>query len=392
MNVLFLSPHFPPNYYQFVVALKKAGANVLGIADRPYDDLPLELREALNDYYQVPTLEDYDQLVRACGYFTHRHGKIDRLDSLTEYWLEKEAKLRTDFNVWGIQNEGIDKVKSKSRMKEMFLQAGIDVPRGRVVRNIEEARAFLKIVNFPVVLKPNSGVGAANTYKIHTRQELERFFQDKESSGNFGDYIMEEFITGTIYSFDGLTDREGQLVFYTSHRYGQGVMEVVNEDLHVYYYSLREIPDKLVAAGKKVLEAYQVRERFFHFEFFRTADDRFIALEVNMRPPGGLTMDMFNYAHDIDLYQHWARLIVEGTLPLHYTRKYHCAYIGRKNNKSYALTHEEILREYGHKIPYHCDINPAFTRAIGDYGYLFRSPHLEEIKETIDHILALKNQ
>ncbi|QGG47864.1 ATP-grasp domain-containing protein [Heliorestis convoluta] len=389
MNVLFLSPHFPSNYYLFVVALKKAGAKVFGIADVPFEDLPVELRESLTDYYQVHSMEDYDQLLRACGYFTHRHGKIDRIDSLNEYWLEYEAKLRTDFNVWGVQKDQIAKMKNKGLMKEVFVQAGLEVPKGRVVQTLEEARAFLQIVGFPVVLKPNSGVGAANTHKIHSLEELENLFCQKESIGYYGDYIMEEFIEGTIYSFDGLTDKEGNVLFYTSHRYGQGVMEAVNEDLHIYYYSLREIPRKLVEAGMKIVDAYQVRQRFFHFEFFRTADDRFIALEVNMRPPGGLTMDMFNYANDIDLYQQWANGIVDEKNTFYYEKKYYCAYVGRKNNKKYILSHDDILRQYGSKVPHHSSISPVLARAIGDYGYLYRSPRLEEVEEAIDSMLAL---
>jgi len=42
-------------------------------------------------------MHNYDEMLRALGYFTHRYGKIDRIDSLNEYWLETEARLRTDF-------------------------------------------------------------------------------------------------------------------------------------------------------------------------------------------------------------------------------------------------------------------------------------------------------
>ena len=106
MNVVFLSPHFPPNWYRFAVALRSAGANTLGIADSSWEDLRPELRDALNDYYRVDDLGNYDQLTRALGYFIHRHGRIDRLDSLNEHWLETEAALRTDFNIPGIDSAG----------------------------------------------------------------------------------------------------------------------------------------------------------------------------------------------------------------------------------------------------------------------------------------------
>ncbi|MBN2571723.1 MAG: hypothetical protein JXA68_06310, partial [Ignavibacteriales bacterium] len=94
MNIVFLSPHFPPHYYLFCVYLRTFGANVLGLADEHYHSLRQELKEVLSDYYKVFDMNSYDELLRALGYFTHKFGKLDRIDSLNEYWLETEAKLR----------------------------------------------------------------------------------------------------------------------------------------------------------------------------------------------------------------------------------------------------------------------------------------------------------
>ena len=135
MNFVFLSPHFPPNYYKFALALKNHGVTVLGLADESYDSLRPELKSVLAEYYRVNNMHNYDELVRALGYFTHRHGKLDRLDSHNEYWLETEARLRTDFNIYGIRSDQIDRIKRKSRMRETFLRAGIKAARGRVVNS-----------------------------------------------------------------------------------------------------------------------------------------------------------------------------------------------------------------------------------------------------------------
>ena len=102
MNCVFLSPHFPPQYHRFCRQLKVAGARVLGIGDAPYDTLAPGVRDALTEYYRVERMDDYGQLLRACGFFTHKYGKIDRIDSLNEFWLATEARLRDDFNVFGV--------------------------------------------------------------------------------------------------------------------------------------------------------------------------------------------------------------------------------------------------------------------------------------------------
>jgi hypothetical protein len=386
MNFIFLSPHFPPNYYQFCVNLKLLGVTVLGLADEPYETLRGELKESLTEYYRVNDMHQYDELLSALGYFTHHYGKIDRLDSLNEYWLETEAQLRTDFNVFGLKTEDMPRIKRKSKMKETFKQAGIQVAQGKVVQTVAEAKRLTKQTGYPVVAKPDIGVGAAKTYKIRNQKELERFFTEKPKA----DYIIEEFVEGAICSFDGLTDRDGNLVFYTSHQFSQGIMETVNDDSLIYYYSLREIPQDLESAGRSVLQAFDVRERFFHFEFFRRKkDNQIVALEVNIRPPGGMTTDMFNYANDINIYLEWANVVVHNRFTADYSRKYHACYVGRKLNRKYTHSHEQILATFNRQIVHHEPVNGIFSAALGDYGYLIRSPELAEVYEIVDYIHQL---
>src|SRR5512136_3447615 len=143
MNFVYLSPHFPPNYYLFCVNLRSFGANVLGLADEPYDRLAPELKRALTEYYYVRDMHNYDDLVRALGYFTHKYGKLDRIDSHNEYWLETEAKLRTDFNLFGFKVDDLPRIKRKSEMKKVFQAAGVAVARGKVVNSPEAAREFV---------------------------------------------------------------------------------------------------------------------------------------------------------------------------------------------------------------------------------------------------------
>lgn len=387
MNFVFLSPHFPPNYYLFCTHLNDLGANVLGLADESFDRLRPELRNALREYYRVNNMHIYEELLRACGYFTHRFGKIDRIDSMNEYWLETEARLRTDFNIPGPGLREIETMKRKSAMKKVFSRAGVQVARGKVCGTLKQAEHFAEEVGYPIVAKPDSGVGAAQTYQIRDHAGLEEFFSHKPPV----DYIFEEFIEGRIFTFDGLTDKSGNIVFYTSHTYSQGIMETVNDDALIYYYSLREIPSDLETAGFRLVRAYKLKERFFHFEFFREEPEKqLVGLEANIRPPGGLTTDMFNFANDLDIYREWANVVINNQFTAVYNRHYHCCYISRKHNKRYQHSHEEILARYPDQIIHHEGISGVFSAALGDYGYLTRSPDLEEIEEIARFIQAVE--
>jgi biotin carboxylase len=384
MNIVFLSPHFPPNYYPFCVHLKRLGANVLGVAAEPYDNLHPELKDALTEYYRVDDLRNYDQLVRAFGYFTHQYGKIDHLDSQNEFWLETEARLRDDFNIRGLSFKQILDVKHKSRMKKIYQKAGIDVARGKIIRNLKDAKKFLADTGYPVVAKPDVGVGAAQTYKLIDDIQLERFFSEKPPV----DYFMEEFIEGQIVSFDGMVNFNGDLVFSAAHKYSRGVMETVNQDTDIYYYSYREIPADLEEMGRRTLNAFNVRGRFFHFEYFLTSDDRLVALEVNMRPPGGLTTDMFNYANEIDVYAAWAELVVTGKTEVEAQRLYHVCYAGRKTGRQYLNSHDAVLAYCEDKLVHHQPISGIFAGAIGNYGYILRSPQLDDVIHLAEFIQA----
>ena len=370
MNFVFLSPHFPANYRFFCRSLKAAGFNVLGIADADFGELHPELAADLAWYCRVGDMHNLGELRQACRFFTEKFGHIDRLDSLNEYWLETEAALRTEFGVFGIHSDTIADVRRKSRMKKIFGAAGIPHARGRVVRTLEELKAFAGEVGFPVIVKPDDGMGAAFTYKLADGPALERFFASKPER----EFIAEEYIDGRIVTFDGMADREGKIVFCTSHVYGEDVMEAVLADSHVSYYSERYVPPDLEHAGRRLVEGFKVRERFFHFEFFRRKDGTLYSLEVNIRPPGGFTMDMFNYACDIDLYSEWARMMAGDNVRLSYTRKYHCCYAGRKHRLLYRYSREEVERRLGAAVVMREELPPVLARAMGDCGYVVRSP------------------
>ena len=146
-NFIFISPNFPTNYWQFCRELKNDGMNVLGIGDQPYDELKPELKDSLNEYYKVGSLENYDEVYRAVAFFIFKYGRIDWLESNNEYWLERDAALRTDFHITsGFQTEDMPRIKYKSKMKEYYQKAGIATARYHMVDDLNGCKAFIKQV------------------------------------------------------------------------------------------------------------------------------------------------------------------------------------------------------------------------------------------------------
>ena len=231
MNFIFISPNFPHTYWNFCDRLKKNGVNVLGIGDAPYDGLEDGLKGALTEYYKVDSLENYDQVFRAVAFFSFKYGKIDWIESLNEYWLEQDAQLRTDFNVTtGIQSDRISFIKEKSLMKKLYQDAGIPTARQSKVTTREAALKFIdQIGGYPVIVKPDIGVGANDTWKLNNDEQLNKFYDNLPDVP----YVMEEFIVGDLISYEAILNSKFEPLFENMTTWPTPIMEIVNDDLNL---------------------------------------------------------------------------------------------------------------------------------------------------------------
>lgn len=393
MNFIFISPAFPKNYYNFCDRLKKNKVNILGIGDTPYNELDKKVKNSLNEYYKVNSLENYDEVYRAVAFFAFKYGKIDFLESNNEYWLRQDAKLRTDFNITGAKIDDVISFTSKSNMKEFYTKAGVPVARYKFCTSIDEDLKFINTVGYPVVVKPNVGVGAQATYKIQSEDDLRNFYK----KGFQVPYIMEEFIDGNIVSFDGICDANSNVVFCDNEIFPPSIMDIVNENLDLSYYVNKEVPNDIYIVGQKVLKAFNIKSRYFHLEFFRLKHDKhglgkagdIVALEVNMRPPGGFTPDMINFAQSVDTYQIYADIICYNEIRnvnLNHP-KYYCIYAARRDRYSYKHSTNEIINLYKSSICMHERMSDVLSAAMGNEFFIAKFSNFDDMMKFKDMIL-----
>lgn len=373
-NFVFISPNFPDNYWRFCRELKNNGFNVLGVGDCEYFELSNELRASLTEYYKVSSLESYDEVYRAVAFFSFRYGKIDWLESNNEYWLEQDARLRTDFNITsGFKTEDIAKVKFKSEMKPYYKKAGVKVARYCIADDEKTCKKFIAQVGYPVIVKPDNGVGANDTHKIENGGDLKRFFETKMPVS----YIMEEYIQAEVNSYDAIVNSKGEPIFETGNVTPLSLMDVVEDNGTSLFYILNKPFEDVRDAGRRVLKAFQVRSRFVHFEFFRLTCDQpigkkgeVVALEVNMRPSGGISPDMMNYANSTDVYKIWADMIAFDKSELSQGEKYYCAFAGRRDGKHYVYREQDIRDKFYKNLKIVGRVPHALSGAMGDTMYI----------------------
>lgn len=389
MNFVFISPHFPEKYWQFCAALKKNGVNVLGIGDAPYNEIKPELKNALAEYYRVDNMEDYGQMYRAVAYFAFKYGRIDWLESNNEYWLEQDARLRTDFNITsGIKTDKIDSIKEKSEMKKYYAKGGIRTARQiKASEGLEAVLHFGTEAGYPLFSKPDVGVGAGGAHKLSSEDEVRRFFKDTPQAEC---YVIEEFVTGNICTYDAIIDSNSNPLFESMCVCPPSIADIVNNNLDSTYFVEQHMSENLRFWGRRTVKAFEVKSRFVHLEFFcldrahKGLGDEgdFVALEVNMRPGGGYTPDMINYAHSADVYQIWADMIAfDKRKVADQNDDYFCVYSGRRDGVEYVLSHEQIMEKYNYALCMWDRVPEVLSGAMGNQSYIARFKTIEERDE-----------
>ena len=394
-NFIFVSPNFPLTYWKFCQELKNNGLRVLGIGDCPFDELSQELRDSMHEYYKVTDLENYDEVFKAVAFFTYKYGKIDWLESNNEYWLMRDAQLRTEFNITsGPKIEDMAKIKYKSAMKEYYAKAGLPTARYHLVEGYEDAVEFANKVGYPVVVKPDNGVGASNTYKLHSDDEV-RFFIDTKDDNI---YIMEQFVNGYVQTYDAIIDSKGEPLFESGNVTPLSLMDVVNDNGDSVYYLVKELPERIRDAGLRTVKSFGVKSRFVHLEFFILNEDQeglgrkgdILGLEVNMRPAGGFTPEMYNYAYETDVYKTWADMIAFDCNTKPEGKHHFCAFFGRRDNKDYALSDYAVMTKYGPKLKMWGRIPDALAGAMANQMYVANFETEQEVFRFFEDLAAVR--
>lgn len=382
--VLFISPNFPPPFYNFCIELKNAGAIVLAIGDTQYSEFRKELKDSLTEYCQVD-MSDYESIYKTVAYLISKYGRIFRIDSHNEYWLNLESRIRQDFNIFGQKPEALIINQSKLGMKRIFQNSGVPCVEAISIANPDILYSFVQKYGFPLIIKPDIGVGAANTYKISNEYELAETLRYLPPG-----YIMEPYVDGKIVTFDGLTDRNGEILYCASFEVSDNMLDILKYNKEVSYYYPRNIDPVLEKYGRHVVKGFNVRERFFHCEFFRCIDGSYKVLEINVRLPGGFTVDMLNYVSDINIFKVWAELVMQNNDNLQYQRKYNVANVSRRDRFEYKYNVDEISKQLGSTLVFHTRMPDIFSAAMGNDVFILRHRDLGALFEAMNIVKEKK--
>ena len=330
MNVLFLSPGYPPEMPKFVKGLAQAGARVIGLGDQPERALPPDARDHLAAYVQGPGFADEARLVAEAVKIAE-HVRIDRVVSLWEPLMIAAARICEAIQAPGMTVDETLPFRDKEEMKRRLDAHGIRTPRHARAHSIAEVEAALENIGYPAIVKPIAGAGSADTFRLDDEAAW-RAAQPKLR--HVPEVSVEEFIDGEEFTFDTICGG-GKVLYYNICWYRpRPLLARQLEWVSPQTVALRDPDAPELAAGRAmghaVLQALKFHEGFTHMEWYRKADGEVVFGEIGARPPGAFTVDLMNYASDIDLFKGFGEALVHARFSQPITRKYNAISIFKR--------------------------------------------------------------
>ena len=315
-HVIFAAPFFMDATLRFLRgACGLPGVDLTLVSQDPLEKLPADIRERLAGHWRVDDALNPEQLVAAARQLERRCGRAARLFGPLEQLQVPLAAAREALGIEGLGVEAAKNFRDKARMKDVFQAAGVPCARHALIGDRDGALAFADRVGFPLVAKPPAGAGGKSTWRIDSRAQLAELLE-RHPPNPGRPTLLEEFVRGTEFSFDSVMCG-GELVWHSISRYMPSPLEVL-ENAWIQWVVLlpRDISgdefEPIRIAADTGLKALGLQTGLSHMEWFRLPDGRIAISEVGARPPGAQITSLLSYAHDIDFYRAWPRLMVFG--------------------------------------------------------------------------------
>ncbi|MGW6559085.1 ATP-grasp domain-containing protein [Streptomyces hydrogenans] len=212
-----------------------------------------------------------EALLRLCA----RH-EIDVLVPTVDAELVALAHAARAFEAAGVRvlvssAEALETCLDKWRLAEAC-QGAVRLPDTRLVGAPGAAEP---VGGFPAIAKPRTGSGSRGIVLVHSAGELAGLPQD-------GSYLLQEFLPGTEYSVDVLTDAAGRVVAAVPRARDKTDSGIVVAGRVLDLPELSGIAEDTVRTlGLRGVLNVQVRE---------DRAGKAALLEVNPRPPGGMSL------------------------------------------------------------------------------------------------------
>ncbi|WP_328967856.1 ATP-grasp domain-containing protein [Streptomyces sp. NBC_00239] len=229
---------------------------------------------------------------------------FDAVCSGLEFCLATAAVLSDLARITERAAFGAVAMRDKDVQKALVRAAGVATAQCVTVAGHADVAAHPD--RFPVVVKPLSGSGALDTFRIDGRDGLAAYVRGTDTAGP---WLVEEFISGAEFQVDGVV-RGGAVTFLSMGRYLENIIDIhdgglvgciaVPPALHPELY------ENAKAVAHDSLKALEHVDGVFHMEVF-VRDGEIVFGECGARVGGGRTDEVVERSFGVNLHDEWVR-------------------------------------------------------------------------------------
>ncbi|MFT5140622.1 MAG: carbamoylphosphate synthase large subunit [Lysobacterales bacterium] len=355
MNIIFVEPSFPYNQREFVRGLAEAGANVIGIGERPQEYLSDEVKGYLSLYVQVQSVVHEPSLLKAVKKIQSKIW-VDRIEATVEAHIMATAHVREATGIPGTSVKTAYLCRDKPAMKEVLRNAGIACAQSTRADDAKSARAFAELVGYPLIIKPPDGAGAAGTWKVRNAKELEKVIIECGLADG-SEMAIEEFIEGHEGYLDTVSINGEVAHEFITHYYPNVLTAMRERWISPQMVTTNRIDAKgykeVRQMARDVIKVLGIGTSATHMEWFAGPKGLKFS-EIGCRPPGVGQWDVYNAANEFDLYREWATALVHGRSHQAPSRRYAAGMIALRPSQDGNIMGydglESIQKAYGECI------------------------------------------
>jgi carbamoyl-phosphate synthase large subunit len=117
----------------------------------------------------------------------------------------------------GANADVIDKAESRDRFQQAMQRIGLDLPKGKTVRSVEEGQEWVKEIGLPAVVRPSFTLGGSGSAIAFNRADFDQLVRRGLNQSPVHQVLIEESIIGwKEYEMEVMRDKDDNVVIICS--------------------------------------------------------------------------------------------------------------------------------------------------------------------------------
>lgn len=289
--------------------------------------------------------------------------------------------------------------KNKFLMREFCHAHGILSPRYKCCKNVEEALDFFNEIQKKCIIKPLDNSASRGVFSVNSEKDIKLHFDQciTASSADNPAIIIEEYITGTEFTIDGIMTPKGHRSLAISEKkhyeYNENVAYQLlfdNKNEYFDYDLLRKENDHLV-------DLTGIPFGLTHAEY-KYSNGRFFLIEIQARGGGNyIATDIVPFISGVDSYKEQLKWAVGEEVDADYSYEklssrcavLHFFDVPGKGGVVKEIKGLDFLDSLSEQVMYHLNfkVGDTIQQTINDSTrigwYILKSPNRTDLDEMI---------